>query len=293
MHLKTLVVMGAVAALWVAGAAQADVPMNLMSYPSAAITVDGNASDWNLAQFGTVVPGGVAGTGDVALVGWNDAGTSLHYGGMYTGGVLPTNKADHQAKVYARDNATTQYFLVSITDDDVNANEPTNNWANDCVEFYVDPQDNGNPTDWNSDIQLVIDAGNRAKVWMSPAGYAAQIQAGVQSAVTATATGWLLEVGIAKSVFNPGLPQLLGPANDPQGHNYGLELNFRDNDDPSGQDPLGGDPAYSTVYDWADPYTGGGFPSKAAGSWGDVVVPEPATLAFLLLGSVFVLRRRR
>ncbi len=287
MRLKTFVVLG-VAALWIAGAAQADVPMNLMSYPNAAISVDGDASDWNLAQFGTVVPGGVNGTGDIALVGWDDTNTNLYYAGMWTDAVLPTSKADHQAKIYARDNATTQYFLVSITDDDIRTPEAVNNWANDCVEFYIDPQDNGNPTDWNSDIQLVIDAANRAKVWMSPAGYAATIEAGVQSAVTPFPGGWLLEVGIAKSVFNPALPSVLGGVNnmDPDGPNYGLDLNFRDNDNDN-------DPTLTTVYDWADPFSGGGFPSKSAGSWGDVVAPEPAALALLILGSAFVLRRRR
>jgi hypothetical protein len=290
MHLKTFVVFGAVVLLWIAGAAQADVPMNLMSYPNAAITVDGDASDWNLPQFGTVVPGGVAGTGDIALVGWDDTNTNLYYGGIYVPGggnnPPPANKADHQAKVYARDNATTQYFLVSITDSDVRAPEAVNNWANDCVEFYIDPEDNGDPTNWASDIQLVIDANGLAKVWMTSPAYAAQIEAGVQSAVTLTADGWLLEVGIAKSVLNPALPSILGPVNDPQGNNYGLDLNFRDNDNDN-------DPALTTVYDWADPLSSGGFPSKNAGSWGDVVAPEPATLALLILGGAFVLRRRR
>jgi hypothetical protein len=286
MRLKTFLILGTVFVLTAAGSAQADVAMNLMSYPNAAITVDGNASDWNLGQFGTIIRGGVAGTGDVALVGWDDANTGPYYAGMYTGGALPTSKADHQAKVYARDNATTQYFLVSITDDDVRAPELVNNWANDCVEFYIDPQDNGNPTDWNSDIQLVIDANGLAKVWMSPAGYAAQIEAGVHSVATRTANGWLLEVGIAKAVFNPALPAIVGPVNDPAGHNYGLELNFRDNDNNN-------DPTTTSVYDWADPLSSGGFPSKQAGSWGDLVSPEPTTLALLMLGGVFVLRRRR
>ena len=296
MHLKTFVVLGAVIALTATGSAQADVPMNLMSYPNAAITVDGNAADWNLPQFGTVVPGGVAGTGDIALVGWDDTDTNLYYAGAFDPGggpVLPVNKADHQAKVYARDNATTQYFLVYITDSQVNAADEAA-WANDCIEFYIDPQDNGNPTDWESDTQLVIDAANQAQVWMSSAGYAAQIEAGVSSAVTLTAGGWLLEVGIDKSVFSPGLPSVLGGVNnaDPYGPNYGIDFNFRDNDDPSGLGDRNTDGQYVTVYDWADPYSGGAFPSKNAGSWGDVVVPEPATLMLLVLGGLFIGRRR-
>jgi hypothetical protein len=241
-----------------------------------------------------VVPGGVAGTGDIALVGWDDSDTNLYYAGYFDAGVLPVNKADHQAKVYARDNETTQYFLLDITDENINAADEAA-WANDCVEFYIDPQDNGNPTNWESDTQLVIDAANRAQVWMSSAEYAAQIEGGVQSAVTMTANGWLLEAGIDKSVFSPGLPSVLGGVNNmnPEGPNYGIDFNFRDNDDPSmGGGDRNTDNQYITVYDWADPYTGGAFPSKAAGSWGDVVAPEPAALMLLVLGGLFIGRRR-
>ncbi len=284
LNLKTIFALGAVVALRLAPSVQADEPMYLMSYPDAEINVDGDASDWNLSQFSSIVVGGVeaggadwlrlTGTGDIAFVGWDDEDDNLFYAGMWTGGVKPENRADHSAKVYARDNSIFQYFLVDITDDEVNTGDP-DAWANDSFEFYVDPDDSGNPTDWNTDVQLVIDAGNQVQVWNSPPGYENQVEAGVLSAVTITETGWLLEIGIDKNVYNPGLPAVLGPADDPAGNNYGFDFSFRDNDDPLGTGNKGGDTAYTTVYDWADPTSGGGFPSKQAGSWGDMIGGEP------------------
>ena len=35
-----------------------------------------------------------------------------------------------------------QYFLVDITDDEINTGED-DAWANDSVEFYIDPDDSG------------------------------------------------------------------------------------------------------------------------------------------------------
>lgn len=129
--------------------------MNLMSYPNAEINVDGDASDWNLSQFGEIVVGGIAavvegeafwervtGTGDIAFVGWDDEDDNLFYAGRSTSRVLPVNRADHTAKVYARDNEIFQYFLIDITDDEINTGED-DAWANDSVEFYIDPEGTG------------------------------------------------------------------------------------------------------------------------------------------------------
>ena len=37
----------------------------------------------------------------------------------------------------------------------------------------------------------------------------------------------------------------------------------------------GGDRAFTTVYDWADPTSSGGFPSKQASNWADMIAGEP------------------
>jgi hypothetical protein len=281
-----------VAPLWcaVAGAlmlatgvqAQVEREMFLQSYLNAEITVDGDTSDWDLGQFGTYVVGGVntdidhafwqreTGTGDIARLGWDEQDENLFYAGKWTGAALPEDRTDHAVKVYARDNATHQYFLVEITDDEINMGDP-DAWANDCVEFYFDPGNDGDPEDWNSDAQLVIDVDNQVQVWMSPTGYARQVEAGVNSAITMTETGWLAEVGIEKGVFDPPLPSILGSANDPDGASYGIDFMFRDNDDPDDLGNKGGDTFYSSAYTWADPFSGGGFPSKTADSWGGMI----------------------
>ena len=262
-----------------------DPELFLMSYPNANITVDGDASDWNLDQFGTIVVGGVAaggdefewdrvtGTGDIALLGWDDGEQDVFYGSKFTQNVLPEDRADNAAKFYARDNETHQYFLVDIIDNEINTDDVAA-WANDSVEFYFDPTNDrgetpgGDPA-WESDVQLVIDAGNEVQVWNSPVDYEVQIEDGVESAVTITEKGWLLEVGIDKSVFDPPLPAVLGPANDPA--NYGIDLSYRDNDDPDATGTRNGDPLFSTNYIWADPTPAGAFPSKLADNWGQMI----------------------
>ncbi len=276
--------LGAMLGLVLACSVQAQVERELflISYPDAKIDVDGNASDWNLAQFGSFIVGGVVGgetpwervtgTGDIARLGWDDEDENLFYAGNWTGAVLPEAQADHSVKVYARDDATHQYFLVDITDDEINTGDEAA-WANDSVEFYIDPENNGDPTDWTSDVQLVIDAGNQVQVWNSPVDYKQQVEAGVTSAVTITETGWMVEVGIDKNVFSSPLPAVLGPANDPAGNNYGIDFSFRDNDDPGGTGNRGGDTTQTTAYDWADPSSGGGFPSKQASLWGAMIAP--------------------
>ena len=268
-----------------------EVELFLTSYPNANITVDGDASDWNLDQFNTPVTGGlvpqggtpddwlrIGGTGDIALLGWDDEESAVWYGSRWTGNVLPEELSDNQAKFYARDNETHQYFLVDIIDDEINADDEAA-WANDSVEFYIDPTNDrgdnagGDPA-WESDVQLVIDAGNAVQVWNSPENYELQVEAGVESAITITDDGWLLEVGIDKSVFNSPLPAVLGPANDPAGNNYGIDLSYRDNDDPEDTGTRNGDPLFSTNYVWADPNSTGGFPTKRPNNWGQMIVGE-------------------
>ena len=272
-------------------AAAQDAELFLMSYPNANITVDGDASDWNLNQFGTLVVGGVApggdefeweeatGTGDIAALGWDETDENIFYGAKWDGGVLPEDRADNAVKFYARDNSTHQYFLVDIVEDEINTDDIEEAaWANDSVEFYFDPSNErsdikGGDPPWESAVQLVIDADNRVQVWNSPVDYEEQVEAGVESAVTITETGWMLEVGIEKSAFDPPLPAVLGQANDPAGNNYGIELSYRDNDDPDDTGTRNGDVFYTSAYVWADPNPGG-FPNKLPASWGQMIAGE-------------------
>ena len=135
------------AALFMASPIQADdAEIFLMSYPNANITVDGDASDWNLDQFGTIVAGGIAadgdpfewepltGTGDIAAIGWDDAGENVYYGAIWQNSQAPDDREDNSVRFYARDNETHQYFLVDIIEDEINTDDDAA-WANDCVEF--------------------------------------------------------------------------------------------------------------------------------------------------------------
>ncbi len=268
--------------------AQDDFPPEvfLMSYPNANITVDGDASDWNLGQFGTFVDGGVAadgdefewertgGTGDIARLGWDDAGENVYYGAKWTAQMSPDDRADNSVKIYARDNATHQYFLADIVDDEVNVDDEAA-WANDCVEFYFDPGNDRGPRfadgEWDPVVQLVIDADNQVQVWNSPIDYEEQVEEGVESAITITDDGWLLEVAIDKSVFSTPIPAVLGPANDPAGNNWGIDFGYRDNDDPDETGTRNGDNAFSTDYVWADPEPEPGFPTKIPSHWGQMI----------------------
>ena len=152
--MKTLAAsLGAVIALLCASPVDAqdfEPEVFLRSYPNASITVDGDTSDWNLDQFGTFVDGGVAaegdefewdrtgGTGDIARMGWDDAGENVYYGAKWTATPVPDDRVDNSVKIYARDNATHQYFLADIVDDELNFSDEAA-WANDSVEFYFDP----------------------------------------------------------------------------------------------------------------------------------------------------------
>ncbi len=201
--------------------------------------------------------------GDIALVGF-DGGT-LYYGGRATHLALPTGAADHTARVYSRHDATYLYFLVQVDDDDIQVSHGTGlNWANDSVEFYIDPSGDGGSTSLNnstSDIQLVIDAANQRNVYMTTSAYKARILSGVRSAVSTVATGWWLEVRIEKSMLDP---DLLNEGS------FGLDFNFRDNDSNN-------DPNKTTVYAWNDTEQSGAFPSKIPNRWGDAFL-DPVDL---------------
>lgn len=222
---------------------------------AGAITIDGSAADWNLSEFTTPVRGGQSGTGDYAVVGY-DGGT-LYYGGYWTGGVLPTSAADHTARVYGRYDSSYVYFLVRCDDSDIRYPYATDmNWANDCVELYFDPSNDGGASPLSSstsDVQLVIDANNQKNVYVCTDPYKAQVLAGVTSAVSRDSSGWWLEVRVAKSVLSPALTS---------SGCYGMDFNFRDND-------ANNDAAQTTVYTWSDPLSGSGFPSKIPDKWSD------------------------
>jgi hypothetical protein len=228
------------------------VSKTLVSKGPRTISIDGDSADWNLSEYTTMVRGGRTGSGDTALVGFD--GSACYYG-SYTG-VLPTNAADHTAKIYSRNDASYLYFLVRCDDDDMRYGSPTSsNWANDCVEFYIDPgHDRGGTamSSSTSDIQLVIDANNQKSVYMTTTGYATQILDGVTSAVVRDGTGWWLEARITKTALDPDTAV---------GDTVGLDFNFRDNDNNN-------DAALTTVYTWNDS-SYQGFPSKIPNNWGD------------------------
>jgi len=245
--------------------ASSEIP-NLTLYAKAAgaITIDGDAGDWDLGSFTTLVRGGASGAGDIAFVGHD--GGSVHRGGFCPDTVMPTGAADHNVHVYAMHDASYQYFFVEFEDDDLQSPNGTGmNWANDCIEFYVNPAHDAGASPLGgaetSNFQLVIDVANQQNVYHATAGYAAQILGGVTSAVATSATGWTLEVRIDKAAIDPDLPA---------GGTFGLDFNFRDNDNNN-------DPALTSIYAWRDPYhEGSSFacPTKRPKNWGDTINVE-------------------
>ncbi|MDO8589593.1 MAG: sugar-binding protein [Armatimonadota bacterium] len=245
--------------------------LNVRVAGASTIAVDGNPADWNLSEFVTKSRGGQAETGEIALVGFD--GATLYYGGYWTGATLPTNAADHTAKVYSRHNAEYQYFLVRCDDNDIRTSNPvSSNWANDCVEFYIDPgHDHGSSpmSSSTSDIQLVIDAAGQKNVYMTTSGYATQVLNGVTSAASSDASGYWIEVSIRKTELNPDMPAA---------GTFGVELCFRDNDSPDAT-YFYGNPSVSTMYGWSDTVSGGSFPAKIPDRWGHAAVPNLVPLA--------------
>jgi len=222
---------------------------------AGTIQIDGSPADWNLASFGTKARGGEVGAGDVALVGFDDDGR-VYAAGHVPSLPLPERRADHTAIVYARHDATYLYFLARVEDDDVRTPfGAAQNWANDCIEIYVDPAGDGGASPMansTSDVQLVVDAANQRNVYMTTPAYGARILAGVTSAVSRDELGFWVELRIEKRALDPDLPGSGG---------FGLDFNFRDNDG-------GNDPRRTTVYTWSDGEESGPFPSKIPGHWG-------------------------
>src|SRR6185369_9180952 len=149
-------------------------------FASSSLTIDGNPADWNLPDLSTVSRGGQNETGDYALIGYS--GATAYSAGHFTGGQYPpTNQADHTARVWSRHDATYQYFLARIDDGEIRTPNPVaTNWANDCIEFFIDPgfQRRGtalvDPAE-TSYVQLDIDAANQKNVYMCTPAYAATV----------------------------------------------------------------------------------------------------------------------
>jgi hypothetical protein len=225
------------------------------------LTIDGNPSDWRLSQFTRMVRAGETESGDFARVGY-DGGT-LYAGGYATHLSLPENSADHTATVYSRHSATHLYYLVRLDDSDIRTPFAADtNWANDCVEVYLDPEANGGGAPMSassSDVQLVIDAANRKNVYMTTTAYRAAVLGGVTSAVSRDASGWWLELSIDKNVLSPALSD-----------SFGVDFNFRDNDGNNRPDR-------ATVYTWSDSERSASFPSKIPDRWGRALLAETPT----------------
>jgi hypothetical protein len=241
--------------IWSFTTGSAIVRARLNIKPASQITIDGNRGDWHLEEFTSKVRGGDVVAGDIAFVGFQSG--TLYYAGRATHLALPTNALDHTAKVYARHDAENLYFLVRVKDSDIRTRHgKPRNWANDCVEIYIDPSGDGgsNPiSDSTSDLQLVIDAANRQNVFATTGTYKTQILSGVTSAISFDEKGWWLEVRIDKSVLDPNL----GASGT-----FGLDFNFRDNDNDN-------DPGRTTVYTWSDTEQSANFPSKIPDRWGE------------------------
>ena len=220
----------------------------LRVHRAAAIVIDGNPSDWNLSEYVVLARAGTVVEGDIALVGY-DGGT-LYWAGRATGVALPVSLADHTARVYARHDDTFLYFLVWLSDDDIQAPfDAAMNWANDSLEIYLDPSADGGTArleSSTSDVQLVIAARNQTNVYVATPAYRAQVLAGVRAAVLSHASGWWCELRINMNALDP---DLAGSGS------FGLDFNFRDNDG-------GNDPARTTVYTWSDTEQSGHFPKQ-------------------------------
>jgi len=240
----------------------------LNARPAGTITIDGNAADWNLAEFTTKTYAGNAGNGDTAIVGYNGyQNWTCYQGGHWTGGQYPpADAADHAVRVYARHDEAFLYFLARVDDSDRQTPNPASgNRNNDCVAFFIDPGNDGGASTMgnsHSDIQLVIDAANQKGVYMTdpnwpapyPNDYASLVLSGVTSAVTTDSAGWWLEVRIAKNAMIPA-----------SGGTIGLDFTFRDNDNNN-------DVSRTTVYSWTDNVNSTGFPSKVPDRWGTLLL---------------------
>jgi len=234
----------------------------LESKAAGTITIDGNNSDWSLGEFTTNICAGDSGEGDTALMGYHGYQKWSFYNGAHaTANQFPPDNPDDTAvDIYSRNDSDYLYFLVRFYDDDVETPYNTDtNWANDCIEIYIDPSNDGGASaisNSTSDIQLVIDAANRKNVYMTTSAYKTQVLNGVTSAVNTVTGGWWLEIGISKSALDPDIPAT---------GIIGIDFNVRDNDDSSA--PL------TTIYTWRDPSTGV-FPSKVPDRWGKLELQE-------------------
>ena len=237
----------------------------LESRYGGAITIDGNAGDWNLASFTNKICGGDSGTGNTAVVGYS--GPVCYSGAHSTTSQYPVpNAADNAVNIYSRHDSSHLYFLMRFDDSDIRyPNAASANTLNDCVEIYIDPSHNHGstamPSGSTSDAQIVIDANNQRNVYGTTSGYATQILGGITSAVVRDGTGWWLEARIAKNVFSPAIPASTGT--------IGLDFNIRDNDQNLD--------AQSTSYTWRES-SSVGFPSKIPDRWGDLSLLLPGNV---------------
>ena len=123
-------------AVWSFTTADVVTTSTLEVAPTSGIRIDGVPDDWDLSELRRTVRAGELATGDVALIGY-DSGT-LYVSGYTTSLALPESARDHTARVYARHDAESLYFLARVDDDDMRAPHGLGmNWANDlCRDLH-------------------------------------------------------------------------------------------------------------------------------------------------------------
>jgi hypothetical protein len=216
-----------------------------------AVRADGDDNEWGLDG---------AAAQDVVRLGVHDG--VAHAAGHWSDGQYPPRDAtDHAVTIAVRHDARALYVVARVRDADVRTEHPPErNWANDCVEVYLDPALRRATTrlaQSTSEVQLVVDARGQVNAYEVDAAYRVRLLAGVTAVARRTAAGYIVELAIDKAALAPQV----GAAG--AGERLGVDFMVRDDD--------AGGASESTAYTWADPTTAREFPSKVPARWGVLV----------------------
>jgi MYXO-CTERM domain-containing protein len=253
---------------WVLHVRRDPLPRTVLRAGAAPVlTIDGDSADWDIAPGAPLSRGGEVEEGDVAFVGFE--GVRYFAAGHLKGGQYPPQDGgDHTARIFARHDRGTLYFLAEIEDADVEAAAPVDeNWRNDGFEIYLDPGHEGGAgalADSSSAVQLVVDAAGRVNAYQLTAEYRTRVLAAVSAAAvprTASgAPGYTIEVAVDKGGLLPAPPEGAGV--------LGVDFVVHDSDED-------GAASRSTFASWCDPTISTGFPSKVPDHWGDLLLGDP------------------